>query len=145
MATFTRDGATIYYEEHGSGFPLLLLSPGGLNSTVDFWERMPLNPIAAFKDEFRVIAMDQRNAGRSSGPLDTRDAWRMYAEDQLGLLDHLGVDQALAIGSCIGCSFIFELIEAAPQRLGSGGTMPPIRPLVTTDGAFWSVALTPGA
>jgi pimeloyl-ACP methyl ester carboxylesterase len=143
MATFNRDGATIYYEEHGSGFPLLLLSPGGLNSTVDFWSRMPLNPIAAFQDEFRVIAMDQRNAGRSSGPLDTQDAWRMYAEDQLGLLDHLGIDQALAIGSCIGCSFIFELIEQAPQRIVAAVPMQPIGHDETNSGVFGPEMWTP--
>ena len=90
MPTIQRGAATIYYEEHGSGFPLLLLAPGGLNSTVDFWSRMPLNPLAAFSaDGFRVIAMDQRNAGRSSGPLETADPWTMYADDQLAVLDHL--------------------------------------------------------
>jgi len=126
MPTIQRGDATIYFEEHGRGFPLLLLAPGGLNSTVDFWSRMPLNPIEAFStDGFRVIAMDQRNAGRSSGPLDTSDPWKMYAEDQLAVLDHLGIDQAMAIGSCIGCSFIFELIEQTPRRIGAAVPMQP--------------------
>jgi pimeloyl-ACP methyl ester carboxylesterase len=143
MATFNRDGATIYYEEHGSGFPLLLLAPGGLNSTVDFWGRMPLNPIAAFQDEFRVIAMDQRNAGRSSGALETRDPWGEYARDQLGLLDHLGIDQALAIGCCIGCSFIFKLVEQAPQRILAAVPMQPIGHDETNGGVFGPEMWTP--
>ena len=117
MPTIQRGDATIYYEERGSGPPLLLLAPGGLNSTVDFWGRMPLNPLEAFSNDFRVIAMDQRNAGRSSGPLDTSDPWHMYADDQLAVLDHLGVDQATVIGCCIGCSFVFQLLEQAPGRL----------------------------
>jgi pimeloyl-ACP methyl ester carboxylesterase len=143
MATFNRDGATIYYEEHGSGFPLLLLAPGGLNSTVDFWGRMPLNPIATFQDEFRVIAMDQRNAGRSSGPLETRHPWGVYAADQLGLLDHLGIDQALAIGCCIGCSFIFKLVEQAPQRILAAVPMQPIGHDDTNSGVFGPDMWTP--
>ena len=82
MPTVERDGATIYYEETGnsSGYPLLLLAPGGLNSAIPFWHRMPLNPIEAFKDEYRIIAMDQRNAANSSGPLRTDDAWGMPRE-----------------------------------------------------------------
>jgi pimeloyl-ACP methyl ester carboxylesterase len=144
MPTIQRDDATIYYEERGSGFPLLLLAPGGLNSTVDFWSRMALNPLEAFGTDFRVIAMDQRNAGsRSSGPLDLRDPWQMYAEDQLAVLDHLGIDQAVVIGCCIGCSFIFELIEQAPQRIVAGVLMQPIGHDQTNDGVFGPEMWTP--
>src|SRR5918911_2702345 len=126
MPVFERDGASIYYEEHGSGFPLLLLAPGGLNSSIAFWGRMPLKPLDEFANEFRIIAMDQRNADRSRGPLDTRDPWGMYAADQLGLLDHLGIDRALMAGCCIGCSFIFKLVQVAPERVVAGVLMQPI-------------------
>jgi pimeloyl-ACP methyl ester carboxylesterase len=126
MPTVERDGATIYYEEHGSGYPLLLLAPGGLNSAVPFWHRMPLNPIAAFSGEFRVIAMDQRNAGQSSGPLRTDDAWGMLAADQLAVLDALGIESALMAGCCIGCSFILKLCQVAPERVTAGVLMQPI-------------------
>src|SRR5207245_11461117 len=88
---------------------------------------MPINPIEAFStDGFRVIAMDQRNAGRSSGPLETSDAWSMYADDQLAVLDHLRIDSALVVGCCIGCSFIFKLVERAPLRIVAGVLMQPI-------------------
>ncbi len=136
MPTIDRDGASIYYEEYGSGTPLLLLAPGALNSAIDFWHRMPLNPIEAFADEFRVIAMDQRNAGRSSGPLDTVDPWGMYARDQLAVLDHLGIDKVLLAGCCIGSSFIFKLIELAPERVIAAVPMQPIGRDETNQGAF---------
>ncbi len=136
MPFLERDGASIYYEEHGSGFPLLLLAPGGLNSSVPFWGRMPLNPVQAFADEFRVIAMDQRNAGRSSGQLDTRDPWGSYADDQLALLDHLGIEKTLVVGCCIGCSFIFKLVERQPDRIVAGVLMQPIGHDDTNPGAF---------
>ena len=48
MAVYERDGASLYYEERGAGFPLLLIAPGGMNSTVDFWGRMPINPVEIF-------------------------------------------------------------------------------------------------
>jgi hypothetical protein len=136
MATFERGGATLYYEEHGSGFPLLLIAPGGMNSTVDFWGRMPINPVEIFPSEFRVIAMDQRNAGRSSGPLPLEDPWGEYVADQLGLLDHLGVDQFLVIGCCIGCSYILKEIEVAPSRVVAGVMMQPIGKDETNPGVF---------
>ena len=126
MPFYQRGEASIYYEEHGSGFPLLLIAPGGMNSAIAFWSRMPFNPIEAFADDFRIIAMDQRNCGQSTGPLDTVDPWADYADDQLGLLDHLGVTRYLALGCCIGCSYILEQIERQPARLVAGVLEQPI-------------------
>jgi pimeloyl-ACP methyl ester carboxylesterase len=139
MPTLERDGASIYFEDRGSPSQpaVLLLAPGGLNSTIDFWDRLPLRPLEAFGDEFRIVAMDQRNAGsRSTGPLDTSDAWRMYAQDQLAVLDHLGIRQAQVIGCCIGCSFIFELVKVAPERVAAGVLMQPIGADDTNPGLF---------
>jgi pimeloyl-ACP methyl ester carboxylesterase len=136
MSVYQRGDVSIYYEEHGSGFPLLLLAPGGLNSTVGFWSRMPINPLEIFPSEYRVIAMDQRNAGRSTGPLPIDDPWGGYADDQLGVLDHLGIDRFLAIGCCIGCSFILKLIERAPDRLVAGIMEQPIGSDETNPGVF---------
>ncbi len=125
MPSVTRDRVSIYYEEQGRGFPVLLLAPGGLNSAIPFWDRMPFNPIHAFSGEFRMIAMDQRNAGRSTGPVEPADPWGMYATDQLALLDALGIERALAIGCCIGCSFVLKLVERASDRITAGVLMQP--------------------
>ena len=129
---------SIYYEEHGSSsaFPLFLLAPGGLNSTIDFWGRMPFSPMS-FDDEFRVIAMDQRNAGsRSKGPLAVDDPWGGYAADQLGLMDHLGIERFLAIGCCIGSSFILKLAQLVPERVVAGVLEQPIGTDETNPGFF---------
>ena len=64
MPLFTRGDIPLYYEEHGSGFPLLMIAPGGMRSTVSFWDRAPWNPIPQLAANYRVIAMDQRNAER---------------------------------------------------------------------------------
>jgi pimeloyl-ACP methyl ester carboxylesterase len=136
MPLHQRGDVSIYYEEHGSGFPLLLLAPGGLNSAVDFWGRMPFNPIEAFKGEFHIVAMDQRNAGRSTGPLPVEDPWGAYADDQLRLMDDLGIREFLAMGCCIGCSFILKLIQRAPERVVAGVLEQPIGKDHTNPGVF---------
>ncbi|MPY93862.1 MAG: alpha/beta fold hydrolase [Acidimicrobiia bacterium] len=126
MAMFERDGTSLYYEEHGSGFPVLLIAPGGMRSAVSFWSGTPWNPIEELSPSYRVIAMDQRNAGRSTGPVSGKDGWRTYTEDQLALLDHLGVDRFHVAGMCIGGSYIMGLVDAAPRRVASGVLFQPI-------------------
>ncbi|MEA2964957.1 MAG: hypothetical protein QOI46_5055 [Alphaproteobacteria bacterium] len=106
MTRFEDDSASIYFEEHGSGFPLLLIAPGALNSTIEMWANATIDPLELDQDTFRMIAMDQRNAGRSYGQLDLSDPWGAYARDQLALLDpHLGIHQFHVMGCCIGGSF----------------------------------------
>ncbi len=120
MTSFkTADGADIYYEVHGEGFPVLLIAPGGMRSAVSFWENTPWNPITDLQGDFQVIAMDQRNAGNSKGPVSGSHGWHTYTADQLALLDHLGVDRFHVAGMCIGGPYSFGLIEAAPERVAS--------------------------
>ncbi len=120
MAFFESGELKLYYEEHGSGFPILLIAPGGMRSEMTFWERTPWNPVTQLSDRYRVIAMDQRNAGRSTAPVRAEDGWHTYTADQLALLDHLGVDRFHVAGMCIGGSYIMALAAAAPQRVASG-------------------------
>src|SRR5437899_12415647 len=72
MSFYEKGPVRIHYEEAGSGFPLLLIAGGGLNSTIAGLARGPFDPIKEFKGEYRTIAADLRNAndGQSSGPLE---------------------------------------------------------------------------
>lgn len=119
MGTFVNEHVRLYYEERGSGFPVLLIAPGGMRSSVGFWQGTPWNPMDDLSDDYRVIAMDQRNAGQSSGPISGSDGWHTYRDDQLALLDHLGVDRFHVAGMCIGGPYIMGLIEGAPERVAS--------------------------
>jgi pimeloyl-ACP methyl ester carboxylesterase len=119
MPIFKRDDLELYYEEYGTGVPVLLISPGGMRSTVAFWEHTPWNPIEQLTPAYRVIAMDQRNAGQSVAPIRATDSWHVYTSDQLALLDYLGVDRFHVAGMCIGGPYIMGLIQAAPQRVAS--------------------------
>src|SRR5450631_2071725 len=109
----------IHYEVTGSGFPLLLIAGGGLNSTISGLVRTsPFNPIEEFKGEYRCISSDLRNAngGQSSGPLEVDRPWDAYTDDHLGLMDHLGIDKFMVLGFCIGGPFIWNLLRRAPDR-----------------------------
>jgi pimeloyl-ACP methyl ester carboxylesterase len=108
----------IHYEETGSGFPLLLIAGGGLNSTISGLSN-PFNTIQEFKGEYRCIASDLRNAnnGQSSGPLEIDRPWDSYADDHLGVMDHLGIDKFMVMGFCIGGPFIWNLLKRAPNRV----------------------------
>ena len=88
MPTFEQGSVALYYEVSGEGFPVLLFAPGGMRSAIDFWAG-EWNPIDALAPHFQVIAMDQRNAGKSRAPITASDGWHSYAEDHVALLDHL--------------------------------------------------------
>jgi pimeloyl-ACP methyl ester carboxylesterase len=126
MPWLDRDDVRIYYEEYGHGEPVLVLAPGGMRSSIEFWQRAPWNPIAELASTFRVIAMDQRNAGRSTAPVCDGDGWDSYAKDHVALLDHLEIARCALLGGCIGSSFCLGLIEAAPHRVSAAVLQNPI-------------------
>ena len=128
MPFYERGSTRIYYEEVGSGFPLLIIPGGGLNSTVaGLSGSHPFNPMEEFKNDFRVIAADLRNAppGQSTGPLEIDKTWDAYSEDHLGLMDYLGIDKFLVMGFCIGGPMIHNLLRLASDRIVGAAMMQP--------------------
>ena len=139
----------IHYEEAGKGLPLLLIAGGGLSATLSFFTKGdPFNAIEEFKNEYRCIALDLRMApdGQSSGPLDFDRPWDSITDDQLALLDHLGVDKFMVMGFCIGGPLIWNLLKRAPNRVIASvlaqpsGSRPEARNLFyETNTAGWAV------
>jgi pimeloyl-ACP methyl ester carboxylesterase len=109
----------IHYTEAGSGFPLLLIAGGGLNSTFSGLARGPFDAIAEFKGEYRCVASDLRNAieGQSSGPLEIDRPWDSFTDDHIGLMDHLGINKFMVMGFCIGGPLVWNLLKRAPDRV----------------------------
>ena len=128
MPFYERGPVRIHYEEVGAGFPLLLIPGGGLNSALSSWQTAsPFDPMARYRDDFRCITADLRNAnpGKSSGPLEIDRPWDAYTDDQLGLMDHLGIREFLVMGFCIGGPMIHNLIRRAPDRVVAAAMMQP--------------------
>ena len=126
MPFYEQGDVRINYELIGAGPPVLLIAPGGMRSAFELWANMPWNPLEALADSFQLVAMDQRNAGDSWAPIAPADSWDVYTADQLGLLDHLGIDQFSVVGMCIGGPYVMGLIKAAPTRVQRAVMLQPI-------------------
>ena len=115
MSFFEKGAVRIHYEEAGSGYPLLLIAGGGLNSTISGLSGSypPFDSFVEFKGEYRCIAADLRNAnaGQSSGPLEIERPWDSHTDD------HLGIDKFMVMGFCIGGPLIWNLLRRAPDRV----------------------------
>src|SRR5215470_14461422 len=125
---YEKGDVRIRYAEIGSGFPLLAIPGGGLNSCIAVWARAVINIPEELKNDFRVITMDQRNAtgGESTGPVPSDDPWGAFADDQLGVMDHLGISKFFFFGNCIGGPFAMKLMERAPQRVSAAILSQPV-------------------
>jgi 3-oxoadipate enol-lactonase len=141
MPSTTVNGIDLYYEETGSGPPLLLIA--GLSGTSQGWE--VLQP--AMSERFRVIAFDNRGAGRSSAPTGPYTT-RQMADDAAALLDHLGIERAHVIGHSMGGMIAQELALAHPERVDRLvllGTAARLHPLISGPWLnTWVQAVEPG-
>lgn len=106
---FVRD-IGIYYEEHGAGRPLLLI--GGLGGDLALYRGL----IAGFARTSRVIAFDNRGAGRSDKP-DEPYSVEMLALDALALMDALNIACADLLGISMGGRIALEIAAKHPGRV----------------------------
>jgi pimeloyl-ACP methyl ester carboxylesterase len=119
MPNATINGIKIVYEEHGEGPPLLMLAPGGFDSTIEKWSTAgvwaKMDTVNTLGKHFRCIAYDRREAGGSGGRIEHL-SWGLYADEAAGLLDHLGIEKAFVLGGCMGCSVATAFGARHPER-----------------------------
>ncbi|MER5886568.1 alpha/beta hydrolase [Streptomyces sp. NPDC001941] len=123
--TVRPDGARIHYEVHGEGFPVLLLADGAAGGETAAWEEEFLHPVAELAGRFRVITVDQRNTGRSTGPL-APFSYATGAEDLVAVLDDLGVEAAHVVAAGTGTALAWRLAHDAPGRVRSVVALRPV-------------------
>ncbi|MDP9356877.1 MAG: alpha/beta hydrolase [Chloroflexota bacterium] len=113
----------LYYESTGEGTPLILHGHGHLN-----WM---IFQVPYFSQFYRVIVFDRRGTGRSDdppGPWTPAD----FARDLRGLMDDLGIEQAIVGGNSLGGVISSQFGLDYPDRalaLIVGHTAPYRRPL----------------
>ena len=109
--TIEVNGFQLYYEERGTGEPLLLLH-GGTGSGAD-WQHVFTSGDPA---SCRVIVPDLRGHGRSTNP-SKAFTFRQVAADMLALLDRLGIQRVKAIGLSAGAKTLLHMATQQPGRV----------------------------
>lgn len=103
-------GARLYYEEAGSGFPVILLH--GLGADTRIWDYQ----FEPFAQSYCVIRYDSRGFGKSDVPTN---AAYTHPDDLKSLLDHLNIAQAHLIGQSMGGEIAIEFALAYPDAVRS--------------------------
>ena len=100
----------IYYEEYGTGPPLVMIL--GLGQSVATWGLQ----ISELANHFRIIVFDNRDSGKSTRCTETYTTQDM-AHDVLGLLDHLGIDRTHLLGTSMGGMIAQQIALLSPDRI----------------------------
>jgi 3-oxoadipate enol-lactonase len=126
--TVRTNGQDLFYEIHGDGPPLVLVMGIGYDSSL--WT---LQQVPALSTRFRVVLLDNRDAGRSSRadhPYDIAD----MADDLAGLLDALDIRSThllgLSMGSMIGMEFALRHADRLDRLVLAGPSASPARSTV---------------
>lgn len=111
---FDSDGTRIHYVVVGEGEPVVLIH--GFTANLQQNWNMP-GIIDALKDDFQVIAIDNRGHGRSDKPHDPEAYGMEMIKDPIRLLDHLGIEKAHFVGYSLGGFITGKLMTTFPDRV----------------------------
>jgi pimeloyl-ACP methyl ester carboxylesterase len=107
MTTATIDGIETRFDVIGSGPPLLMMSPGGFDATIEKWRTQGVYTRLKLLDHlprhYTCIVYDRRESGESGGRVE-QITWAHYVAQAKGLLDHLRIPRVHVMGACMGCS-----------------------------------------
>ena len=111
MPKISTNGIELYYEIHGAGQPLVLISGLGYSS----WQWHKMVPFLAA--HFQVVTFDNRGVGQSDKPVGDPYTAQMLAADTVGLLDALGIEKAIIVGHSMGGFVSQAMALDFPQRV----------------------------
>ncbi|MFP8955568.1 alpha/beta fold hydrolase [Natrialbaceae archaeon A-CW3] len=104
MATIQCNGADLYYEEHGSGHPIVFLH--GAWAGCRYFE----SQLTSLSTEYRTVAFDFRGHGRSD-PIGTGHTIAQYARDLRAVLEHRSLDDVVLVGWSLGAIVSWEYVD----------------------------------
>ena len=112
MAYVDRNGVHVYYEDYGTGPPILLSHAFSAGATM--WD----GQVAAFEADYRVVVWDMRGHGRSDSPEDQAQySTEETVEDMAAVLDACGIGRAviggLSLGGYVSLAFYLKYRERA--------------------------------
>lgn len=112
MATINRGGVNIYYEDNGSGQPVLLSH--GYSATTRMWA----GQVEALKGDYRIITWDMRGHGQSDSPDDPKAySEQATVDDMAAILTHLGIEKAVIGGLSLGGYMSLAFNVAHPEMV----------------------------
>lgn len=126
MPTIDLEDGTLWYDERGTGPPLVCLHGGWQNA--DSWRPQ----VDRFADEYRVVTFDCRGHGRSGAVGSSRYSVDLFADDLERLLSHLDVERPILCGLSLGGMVVQSYLDRHPNRARAaviGGplrSMPPV-------------------
>ncbi len=122
MPNATIDGIQTRFDVIGSGPPLLMMSPGGFDATIEKWRTQGVYARLKLLDHlprhYTCIVYDRRESGESGGRVE-QITWAHYVAQAKGLLDHLRIPRAHVMGACMGCSPAMAFAVAHPEATTS--------------------------
>ena len=112
MPTVKVNDLNVYYEIYGDGEPLVILQEAGIEISSMY------GILDLFVENYQVIALDNRGAGRTDMP-DEHYSIEMMAEDTIGLMDEIGLESAHFLGMSMGARIALVMAAKYPERVKS--------------------------
>ena len=112
LATVTREGASIYYESHGSG-PAIVFAHGAGGNSLSWWQQVP-----HFARDHTVVLFDHRTFGRSTCPPSDFHP-RHFADDLFCILDAEGIERAALVCQSMGGWTGLRAAVERPERVAA--------------------------
>lgn len=122
MPTVETNGIETYYEDYGSGQPIVVLH--GATADHQVWAEQ-LQPLT---DDYRVILYDLRGHGKTGGSDLDRYTVDTYADDLAAFIDALGLDQPVVLGHSLGGMIGYAFADAYPEKLSALITIGSVTP-----------------
>lgn len=112
MPHLKRGDANLYYEDDGTGTPILMTH--GFVASTGMWD----GQVSAFKDRYRLIRWDMRGHGRTECPDDQAAYGQdITVADMIAILDHLQIEKAIIVGHSLGGFMSLRLNVMHPERV----------------------------
>jgi pimeloyl-ACP methyl ester carboxylesterase len=113
MPTVETNGIQTYYEDYGSGQPIVILH--GATADHQVWAEQ-LQPIT---DDYRVLLYDLRGHGKTGGSDLDRYTVDTYADDLAAFIDTLGLDKPVVLGHSLGGMIGYVFADEYPETLSA--------------------------